>query len=77
MLTMMPERMIASVVLPLRQTFTPITYVIATAHSPPRNVIVWMKTAGAPHRIATAAPSAAPADTPRIDGETIGLRNMT
>ena len=35
------------------------------------------KKAGMLNRMATAAPNAAPADTPRIAGETIGLRNMT
>jgi hypothetical protein len=46
---------------------------ITTAASPNINAEVCMPTQFAPFIIARAAPKPAPADTPRISGETIGF----
>ncbi len=40
------------------------------------NASAWMPTMPHDMKMATAAPSAAPDDTPRMSGETSGLRNM-
>ena len=58
---------------PRTQVPTPITSVTATI--PPAKASPWIANTGSESRIAPTAPSAHPADTPRMSGETSGLRN--
>ena len=48
---------------------------IATAIKPPAKAKPWTATTGNDRKIASTAPSAAPLETPRMSGETSGLRN--
>ena len=51
-------------------------YTRPTAARPPAKANSWMKSTFSDRKIPSTAPSAAPVDTPRMSGDTSGLRNM-
>ena len=54
----------------------PMKYTMPTAASPPANANSWMKSTFSERKMPSTAPSAAPVDTPRMSGDTSGLRNI-
>ncbi len=57
------------------RTADAITVTSTTAPSPPAKANNWMKATGSERKMPITAPRPAPADTPRMSGETSGLRN--
>ncbi len=57
------------------RTAEAITLTNATAPSPPAKAAAWILTTGHDRKMPTTVPKPAPAETPRMSGETSGLRN--